>query len=329
MAQGVLIPTTPRLAYSGCFDTRGAINFLATFGTITAADNGGKLQLQGAGAHGIDATHGVGQKLILSGTGLPYGLYTILSRDSANNVTVDVASAGVSAVVAQLPATLTAPAATWTTLSVADNAGYAQVTSAGVHGLTTASIGRFITLTGTNWPGLCVIKSIDNTTNLTLDLTYSAGLGTPVATVAGTATANFQPVATPAITLSSLGPCGSIEAEVVGTAIAGSGSKVMGLRPGSVVGSTTIPTGVSFTVANTVTEYRYKLGVYNITEKQVLAASASTTPASSFGTATGASTLTGRSSAANTTGGLGVAVATADEAIQILYARIVAYPTIR
>jgi len=329
MAQGVLIPTTPRLVYSGCFDTRNAINFTVSWGAITAADNAGKLQLQGAGAHGIDATAAPGAGIILSGTGLPLGVYTILTRDSANNITVDTPSAGVSAVVAQMPATFTSPAATWTTLSVSDASGYPQVTSAGVHGLTTASVGRFITLTGTNWPGQCIIRSIVNVNSITLDMPYSAGLGTPVAVVAGTATANTHPVIAPVVTLADLGPCGSIEADIVLTAVAGAGSKSISLRPGLALGSTTVPGGYSMTIANTVTEARYKLGAYNVTAGQFIVASASSTVGTSFGTGTGASVLTGRSTTTNTTGGVGICVGTADEAIQVRYCRVVAFPTIR
>jgi hypothetical protein len=160
-------------------------------------------------------------------------------------------------------------------------------------------------------------------------MAYSAGLGTPTAAVAGTATANVNPVVAPVITLADLGVNGAIEAEVVGTAVAGSGSKALSIRPGLAIGSATIPSGYNMTVANTVTEFRYKLGVYNVTATQTINASASATPGSTFGTATSASTLVGRSATVNTTGGIGIAVGTADEAIQLRYIRVMAFPTIR
>lgn len=81
------------------------------------------------------------------------------------------------------------PAATFTTVSVADNAGNAQLTSAGVHGLTTGvAVGKSIYVSaGTNWTsGFYGILSVDDTTSITIDLAYDETLGSPTIALANT-----------------------------------------------------------------------------------------------------------------------------------------------
>lgn len=63
--------------------------------TYTAADNGGKLQLQGSGTHSIAAA-GAWKTYLASGPGVTPGWYTVLSVDSVNDFTVDHTSSGVS-----------------------------------------------------------------------------------------------------------------------------------------------------------------------------------------------------------------------------------------
>lgn len=79
---------------------------------------------------------------------------------------------------------------TFTTLSYADNGGKVQLSSAGVHALTTSpAVGKSIYVTwsgGTGIDGLYKILSVDSTTAVTIDLTYVSGLGTPTVAVKNT-----------------------------------------------------------------------------------------------------------------------------------------------
>lgn len=82
------------------------------------------------------------------------------------------------------------PAATFTSLSYAANSGNVQLSSAGVHGLTTSpAVGCLVEVVFPNIAAgakrLYPVVSVDSTTAITIGLAHSAGFGTPVATVAG------------------------------------------------------------------------------------------------------------------------------------------------
>jgi hypothetical protein len=88
------------------------------------------------------------------------------------------------------PISIIEVAATFATLSYADNGGEVQITSAGVHSLTTnPAVGKMVYVSwaaGTGVDGLYTILSVDSTTAITIDLTYVVGLGTPTVAVANT-----------------------------------------------------------------------------------------------------------------------------------------------
>lgn len=80
-----------------------------------------------------------------------------------------------------LGTTIVSPAATFIAVSVADNAGNTQLSSAGVHGLTTSpAVGKSIYISaGTGWtPGLYSILSVDSITAITVSQAF-ASQGTP------------------------------------------------------------------------------------------------------------------------------------------------------
>jgi hypothetical protein len=79
-----------------------------------------------------------------------------------------------------------APAATFTNITVSDNAGKVKLTGAGVHGLTSSPAnGKSIYIaSGTNWTaGFYEIQSINDTSALTLTTTYSSSFGVPTVKV--------------------------------------------------------------------------------------------------------------------------------------------------
>lgn len=87
-----------------------------------------------------------------------------------------------------VPISSIAAASTFTTVTYADNGGKVQLSSAGVHGLTTSpAVGASLYVTwagGTGVSGLYKILSIDSTKLITIDRAYVAGLGTPTVTLA-------------------------------------------------------------------------------------------------------------------------------------------------
>jgi hypothetical protein len=91
------------------------------------------------------------------------------------------------------PVSLVQPAATFTTLTYANNAGNVQLVSAGAHGLTAAvAVGEDIYVTwatGTGVNGFYEVTALDADTTgvaITIDLAYVTGLGTPTVAVANT-----------------------------------------------------------------------------------------------------------------------------------------------
>lgn len=86
---------------------------------------------------------------------------------------------------------VTVPAATFTSVTMSNNAGTMRLTSAGVHGLTNAAVqGRQIYVSawsGDGVPGLYTIADVDGaTTRIDLTAAYSATAGNPTITLAGT-----------------------------------------------------------------------------------------------------------------------------------------------
>jgi hypothetical protein len=84
-----------------------------------------------------------------------------------------------------------APAATFVTPSASDNNGKVRLTSAGVHGLTNAnSQGKKVYVTwtaGTAVTGLYeLLECEDDTDEITIDLDWASGLGTPVVSLVTT-----------------------------------------------------------------------------------------------------------------------------------------------
>lgn len=71
------------------------ITAAATFTALSYADNGGKVQISSAGAHGLTSSPAVGKRIYVSwsdGTGVT-GFYTILTLDTALAITIDLTHA--------------------------------------------------------------------------------------------------------------------------------------------------------------------------------------------------------------------------------------------
>lgn len=105
---------------------------------------------------------------------------------------VQAAASGIHVTIAKsaVAASIIEPANTFTSLSYADNGGKVQISSAGVHGLTTSpAAGKQVYVswaTGTGVNGLYTILSVDSVTAITIDLTYVLGLGTPTVAILNT-----------------------------------------------------------------------------------------------------------------------------------------------
>ena len=87
-----------------------------------------------------------------------------------------------------VPISVISAATTFTTLTYADNEGKVQLSSAGVHGLTTSpAVGASVYVTwagGTGVSGLYKVLSVDSTKLVTIDRAYATGLGTPTVKLA-------------------------------------------------------------------------------------------------------------------------------------------------
>lgn len=81
-------------------------------------------------------------------------------------------------------------AATYTGITYTNNAGKVQLSSAGVHGLTTSpAVGSNVYVSwagGTGVSGLYNTNSVDDNNKITIEYPYAAGLGTPAVAVANT-----------------------------------------------------------------------------------------------------------------------------------------------
>lgn len=85
---------------------------------------------------------------------------------------------------------IVAPAVTFIGLSITDNGGNTQISSAGVHGLTTGGAAGYDVYVswsgGTGVDGFYTVLTVDDTDSVTIDLPYAVGLGTPTVAVIGT-----------------------------------------------------------------------------------------------------------------------------------------------
>ncbi len=95
---------------------------------------------------------------------------------------------GVSVIESFTPVSAVTVATTFTTPTIANNAGNTQLVSTGVHGLTSAvAVGKNVYITwsgGTGITGLYQVISVDSTLAFTVGLPYSGALGTPTVTLA-------------------------------------------------------------------------------------------------------------------------------------------------
>jgi hypothetical protein len=133
------------------------------------------------------------------------------------------------------PVSLVQPAATFTTLTYADDSGSVQLVSAGAHGLTAAvAVGEDIYVTwatGTGVNGFYEVTALDADTTgvaITIDLTYVTGLGTPTVAVANTAV-TLASVTVPGW---SMGVGGGIEIDALYTLTNSATAKNIGMTYG-------------------------------------------------------------------------------------------------
>jgi hypothetical protein len=133
------------------------------------------------------------------------------------------------------PIGLVEPAATFITLTYADDGGSVQLVSAGAHGLTAAiAVGASVYVTwatGTGVNGLYAVTALDADTTgvaITIDLTYVLGLGTPTVAVANTEVT----LASVTIPGWSMGVGGSMEVDALFTLTNNATVKTLGMTFG-------------------------------------------------------------------------------------------------
>ncbi|BAP88835.1 putative uncharacterized protein [Burkholderiales bacterium GJ-E10] len=123
-------------------------------------------------------------------------------------ITGNLQPAGSVRVLAQsaVPRFFVAVAATFTAVTVADNAGNVQLASSGAHGLTaTPAVGSNVYVAWTGGAGISgfyKVLSVDSATAFTIQLAYAAGLGAPT----------VMPVATDVVMASIPIPAGLVSA---------------------------------------------------------------------------------------------------------------------
>lgn len=105
-----------------------------------------------------------------------------------------------------VPISVICVAATFTSLSYANNGGKVQLSSDGVHGLTTSpAVGASVYVSwdgGTGVSGLYNVNSVDDANKITIEYPYAAYLGTPTVAVAGTTIA-VKKIALPSLVANS------------------------------------------------------------------------------------------------------------------------------
>lgn len=133
------------------------------------------------------------------------------------------------------PVSLVQPAATFTTLTYADDSGSVQLVSAGAHGLTAAvAVGEDIYVTwatGTGVNGFYEVTALDADTTgvaITIDLAYVTGLGTPTVAVANTEVT----VATVTVPGWAMGTGGGMEIDALFTLTNNATVKTLGMTYG-------------------------------------------------------------------------------------------------
>jgi hypothetical protein len=103
------IPTRGGFTISGTISTP-VVGVASSFSSPTYGNNGGNVQISSAGAHGLTTTPAVGAMVYVTwsaGTGVT-GFYTILSVDSANAITINLAyAAGLGSVLVATTNTVT------------------------------------------------------------------------------------------------------------------------------------------------------------------------------------------------------------------------------
>jgi hypothetical protein len=121
-----------------------------------------------------------------------------------------------------------AAAATFTSLSYANNGGKVQLSSAGVHGLTTSpAVGNRVYVSwsgGTGVSGFYNILTVDTTLAITIDLTYAVGLGTPTVALAGTGATLTE---TLTVSANAMGANGRIEIAAMVEVVASTNQKLV------------------------------------------------------------------------------------------------------
>ena len=138
---------------------------------------------------------------------------------------------------AYAPLVAVCPAATFTTLTQEDNgSGKTALVSAGIHSLTdagsvTTNAYIYVAWTGgtatTGW--FKVLATEVNTKKITIELAYTAGLGTAVVTVAGTA------IVVATATIPPLLENSRITMEALGGGYTGTGAKTISIKHGAAV----------------------------------------------------------------------------------------------
>lgn len=121
-------------------------------------------------------------------------------------------------------------AATFTSVTYANNGGRVQFSSAGVHGLTTSpAVGSRVYVSwsgGTGTNGFYDVYSVDTTTTFTISLTHAAGLGTPTVALAGTAVTLTETVTLPG---NSLGLTKILHCGICATVTASTNNKTLSI----------------------------------------------------------------------------------------------------
>lgn len=220
----------------------------------------------------------------------------------------------------------TAPAATFVASTTADNGGNLQLNSAGVHGLTAASVGRYIAITaGTAWTtGLYSILTVDDVDSITLDLAYSAALGSPTIALAGT---GFT-IAEHLLPANILGPTGSLECNGFATSTSGTNNKDLSMRLGGRIGNSTLGLPASVMRMNTtaLATLRFHALMANTSAAVQIAPPTAATIAYQEGSGSSSAPVAGTvDTTVQMYVTLAASIATADEFIKLWHYKIMAY----
>jgi len=204
-----------------------------------------------------------------------------------------------------------AAAATFTGLTYADNGGNVQISSAGVHGLTTSpAVGNRVYVSwsgGTGVNGFYTILTVDTTLAITIDLPYAVGLGTPTVSLAGTNVSLTETVTLPG---NALGLTKSLVSEIMSTVTPSTNNKTLSVLFGG--------TAVNFlnTATGTVASVNIAQRIYN----DAATNSQKSTGVQGFGNSANAFLSTAVDTTADVTIGIRITLAAANEPAKILKA---------